>query len=49
MRRKNQARTMSERILDGGEGFTDASVVHDPSIFQGNVEIHAHEDAVIVQ
>src|SRR5579864_1564664 len=46
---QNEPCAVSQRILDSRERFTDASIVHDPSVFHGHVEIDAHEDAVVVE
>src|SRR6266849_5677767 len=49
VRRQNQPRPMPQRILDGGQSFADARVVHDSPVFERNVEIYAHENAMLVQ
>ena len=46
---ENQARTMPQGVFDSGQGLANASVVHDPAIVEGNVEIHAHENSVVVE
>ena len=46
---QNQPRSVTESVLDGGQGFADASVVDDAAIFERDVEIDPHEDAVIVE
>ena len=49
MRGQNQSRPMAQRILDRGQGFADARVVHHAAVFQRNIEVDAHEDTVAVE
>jgi hypothetical protein len=49
MRGQNQPRPVPQGVFDGGQSFADARVVHDASVFQRNVEVDAHEDAVAVE
>ena len=46
---QNQPCSVAESVFDGGEGFADAGVVDDAAIFERDVEVDAHEDAVIVE
>src|SRR6185437_8750095 len=48
VRGENQACAVAEGILDGRQGLTNASVVHDAPIIEWYVEINSHEDAMIV-
>ena len=43
VRCQNQARSVTQGVLDGGQGFADAGVVHHAPVFQRHVEIDAHE------
>ena len=49
VRGQNQARAVTQRVLDGGQGFADAGVVHHPSVVERNVEVHPHEDSFAAQ
>src|SRR5690242_86306 len=41
---------MAQRILDGGQGFTNAGIVEHAAIFgERHIEVHPHENAVVVQ
>src|SRR2546421_11948741 len=46
---EDQARSMTECVFNGGQSLANTGIVHDPSIFERDVEIHPHEDAVIVE
>jgi len=39
---------MAQRIFDRRQSFFDAGIVHDATVFKGDVEIHAHENATVV-
>ena len=43
---KDDARSSLQAALHGGEGSTDARVLPDSSVFEGDVEIHAKEDTL---
>ena len=43
------SRAPAQGVLDSGQSFADAGVVHYPAVFERDVEIDAHEDAVIVE
>jgi hypothetical protein len=45
---KNQASAVAQGVLDAWEGFTDAGVVHYAAVFEGDVEVDAHENAMVV-
>src|ERR1035438_5417248 len=49
MRRKDEARAVTQSVLDGGQGFADAGVVHDAAVVERDVEGDAHEDATVVE
>src|ERR1019366_6669421 len=49
VRRQDQARAVTQSVLDAGQGFANARVVHDPAVVERDVEVHTHEDAVIVE
>jgi hypothetical protein len=49
VRRENQPRAVPQSVLDGGKGFADARVIDHAAVFQGNVEVDAHQDASAVQ
>ena len=49
VRGENEARAVAQSVLDGGQGFADAGVVHDAAVVERDVEIHAHEDAAVVE
>ena len=49
MRRQNQARSMTQSVLDGRQGFADARIVHHSAIFERNVKVDPHENAVTVE
>ncbi len=49
MRSENETRTVAQSVLDRGQSFADAGVIHDAAIVERDVEVHAHEDAVIVE
>ncbi len=49
MRDKNNAATMTQGIFDRGQSFANASVVDDATVFERDVEVNPHEDAVIVE
>jgi hypothetical protein len=40
---------MPQSIFNRGQGLADPSFVHDSAIIERDIEIHAHEDAVVVQ
>ena len=46
---QDQPRPVTEGVLDRGQGLADAGVVDDPAILERDIEIHPHEDAVIVE
>ena len=46
---QNQARSMPQSVFDGGQGFADSGIVHDAAIVEGDVEIHAHENTMVVE
>jgi len=46
---RDQASAMTQGVLDAWQGFADARVVHNAAIVERDVEVDAHEDAVIVQ
>src|SRR5205807_10529654 len=46
---ENQTRSMPQSVFDGGQGFADSSIVHDAAIVEGDVEIHAHENTMVVE
>ena len=46
---QDKARAVAQSVFDGGQGFADAGVVHDAAIVEWDVEIDAHEDAMIVE
>ena len=45
VRSQNQARAVTQRILDGRQGFADAGVVHHPPVVEWNVEVDPHENS----
>src|SRR5208282_4974903 len=49
VRREDEARAVTQSVLDGGQGFADAGVVHDAAVVERDVEVDAHEDATIVE
>ena len=49
VRSQDQPRSMAESMLNSWESFADAGVVHNTAIVERDVEIHAHEDAVVVE
>src|SRR5258707_12142841 len=49
MRSQDQTRAMAECVLDRGQSFPDARVVHDASILQGDVEVHTHENSMVIE
>ena len=49
MRGKNEPRAVAQRVLDGGQGFADARVVHDAAVVERDVKVDAHENAVVVE
>src|SRR4029077_10710240 len=46
---QDQTRAMAECVLDRGQSFPDARVVHDPSILQRDVEVHTHENSMFIE
>src|SRR5271154_6693947 len=44
MRGENEASAVTQGVLNGGESFADAGIVHDAAVFEGDVEVDAHED-----
>jgi hypothetical protein len=46
MRGQDQPCPMPQRVLDRGQGLADAGVVHNPAVFQRNIEVDPHKDAV---
>ena len=46
---QHQPRPVTEGVLNRGQRFANASVVHHPAIFERHIEIYPHEDAVIVE
>ena len=46
---QDQPRPVAQRVFDGGQGFADAGVVDDAAVFERDIEIDPHEDAVIVE
>ena len=49
MRGEDEARAVTQSVLDAGQSFADAGVVHDAAVVERDVEVDAHEDAVIVE
>ena len=49
MRSEDEARAVAQRVLDRGQRFADARVVHDAAVVERDVEVDPHEDAVIVE
>ena len=49
MRCKDQARAMPQCVLNTGQGFANARVIHYPPVIQRNVEVDTHENSVIIQ
>ena len=49
MRREDEAGAVTQSVLDAGQGFADAGVVHDAAVVERDVEVDAHEDAAIVE
>src|SRR5450759_3784863 len=49
VRREDEAGAVSQSVLDAGQGFADAGVVHDAAVVERDVEVDTHEDAVIVE
>ena len=47
MRNQNHAGAATQGVLDGGQSLADAGVVDNAAVFQRDVEVHPHEDAVI--
>jgi hypothetical protein len=46
---EDEAGSVTESVLDAGQSFADAGVIHDAAVVEGDVEVDAHEDAVIVE
>src|SRR4030088_3502006 len=40
---------MAQCVLDRGQSFPDARVVHDASILQRDVEVHTHENSMVIK
>ncbi len=50
VRRQDEPCAVAQRVLDGGQGLADARVVGDPAaIIQRDIEVHAHEDAMVAE
>src|SRR5208337_1092743 len=49
VRGQDQARTVPQRVFDGGQSFADAGVVHDAPVFERHVEVHAHENTIATE
>ena len=49
VRRQNEPRAMAQRVLNAGQRLADAGVIHHAAVVERDVEIHAHEDALVVQ
>ncbi len=49
MRRQNYARSMVNGIVDCGKCGANACVVFDLTVFDGNVEVNANEDALALE
>ena len=49
VRRQDEPRAMAQRVFNAGQRFPDAGVIHHAAVIERNVEIHAHEDALVVQ
>ncbi len=45
VRREDKAGAVTQSVLDAGQGFADARVVHDAAVVERDVEVDAHEDA----
>ena len=46
---QDQSGAVAQGILNGRQSFADASVVHDAAVFERDVEVNAHQDAVIAE
>jgi len=40
---------MAKRVLDGGQRFADACVIHDAAVVEWDVEVDTHEDAIVTE
>jgi hypothetical protein len=40
---------VTESVFDRGQSFADAGVIHDSAVVERNVEVDAHENAVVVE
>ena len=40
---------VTDDVLDGGDGLTNAEIVGDFAVFEGNVEIDANENALAIE
>src|ERR1700685_3974244 len=49
MRGEDEASTFLDGQAKGGKSFADARVVGDDAVLEGNVEVHADEDALAVE
>src|SRR5260370_20101655 len=49
VRGEDEGGSVTQSVLDAGKGFADARVVHDAAVVERDVEVDAHEDAMIVQ
>src|SRR5260370_25683623 len=49
VRGEDEAGSVTQSVLDAGQGFADARVVHDAAVVERDVEVDAHEKAMIVQ
>ncbi len=47
VRTKDQLGSVAQRVFDGRKSFANTSVVGDASAIEWNIEIHAHENALI--
>ena len=46
MRSQDEPRALFDGKAQGGQRFSDARIVGDDAAFQGNIEVHANEDAL---
>jgi len=46
MRGEDEASTFLDGQAKGGKSFADARVIGDDAVLEGNVEVHADEDAL---
>jgi hypothetical protein len=46
---QNHPGTVPQRIFNSGQSFADTGVVNNAPVFERNIEVNAHQDAVIIE